>query len=74
MPWAPPSPPRLPPAHAQRQIGQQVGRVPLVERVGAALQQLMRSGEVLGIVDHGLFVGMAGRVVVASGDGVRVIS
>jgi ribose 5-phosphate isomerase A len=38
----------------------------------AALQRTLDA--IPGVVDHGLFVGMAGRVVVAGGDGVRVIA
>jgi ribose 5-phosphate isomerase A len=40
--------------------------------VQRALQRTLDA--IPGVVDHGLFVGMAGRVVVAGGDGVRILA
>lgn len=45
-----------------------LGRIPDPERLGAALDG------VAGVVEHGLFLGLARRVVLAGSDGIRVIA
>lgn len=45
-----------------------LGRIPDPERLGAALDG------VVGVVEHGLFLGLARRVVLAGSDGIRVVA